>query len=107
MQARHIGEAQVGQIGLGAMPMSIEGRPDERRSIATIHAALDVGVTLHNFHRVPAGRPAARRESTAGLPRLDARQVADGRADPWSQPTPDDPRLGGCGGPGPHPRGNR
>jgi aryl-alcohol dehydrogenase-like predicted oxidoreductase len=28
------------------MPMSIEGRPDEARSIATIHAALDAGVTL-------------------------------------------------------------
>jgi aryl-alcohol dehydrogenase-like predicted oxidoreductase len=26
--------------------MSIEGRPDEQRSIATIHAALDAGVTL-------------------------------------------------------------
>jgi aryl-alcohol dehydrogenase-like predicted oxidoreductase len=26
--------------------MSIEGRPDEERSIATIHAALDAGVTL-------------------------------------------------------------
>jgi aryl-alcohol dehydrogenase-like predicted oxidoreductase len=28
------------------MPMSIEGRPDADRSIATIHAALDAGVTL-------------------------------------------------------------
>jgi aryl-alcohol dehydrogenase-like predicted oxidoreductase len=28
------------------MPMSIEGRPDEARSIATIHAALDAGVTM-------------------------------------------------------------
>ena len=28
------------------MPMSIEGRPDEARGIATIHAALDAGVTL-------------------------------------------------------------
>jgi aryl-alcohol dehydrogenase-like predicted oxidoreductase len=28
------------------MPMSIEGRPDEERSIRTIHAALDAGVTL-------------------------------------------------------------
>jgi aryl-alcohol dehydrogenase-like predicted oxidoreductase len=28
------------------MPMSIEGRPDEARSVATIHAALDAGVTL-------------------------------------------------------------
>jgi aryl-alcohol dehydrogenase-like predicted oxidoreductase len=28
------------------MPMSIEGRPDTDRSVATIHAALDAGVTL-------------------------------------------------------------
>jgi aryl-alcohol dehydrogenase-like predicted oxidoreductase len=28
------------------MPMSIEGRPEAQRSIATIHAALDAGVTL-------------------------------------------------------------
>jgi aryl-alcohol dehydrogenase-like predicted oxidoreductase len=28
------------------MPMSIEGRPDRQRSIATVHAALDAGVTL-------------------------------------------------------------
>jgi len=28
------------------MPMSIEGRPEESRSIATIHAALDAGITL-------------------------------------------------------------
>jgi aryl-alcohol dehydrogenase-like predicted oxidoreductase len=28
------------------MPMSIEGRPDESRSIATVHAALDAGVTF-------------------------------------------------------------
>ena len=33
-------------IGLGGMPMSIEGRPDRERSLATIHAALDAGVTL-------------------------------------------------------------
>ncbi|MEU6411773.1 aldo/keto reductase [Microbispora sp. NPDC046933] len=46
MRTRRIGDVQVGAIGLGAMPMSIEGRPDERRSIATIHAALDAGVTL-------------------------------------------------------------
>jgi aryl-alcohol dehydrogenase-like predicted oxidoreductase len=36
----------VSAIGLGGMPMSIEGRPDRERSIATIHAALDAGVTL-------------------------------------------------------------
>lgn len=46
MQTRSIGDRQVSAIGLGGMPMSIEGRPDEARSIATIHAALDVGVTL-------------------------------------------------------------
>jgi aryl-alcohol dehydrogenase-like predicted oxidoreductase len=46
MQVRTIGDLQVGAVGLGAMPMSIEGRPDEARSIATIHAALDAGVTL-------------------------------------------------------------
>ncbi|MCU1405189.1 MAG: aldo/keto reductase [Glaciihabitans sp.] len=33
-------------IGLGGMPMSIEGRPDEARSLSTIHAALDAGITL-------------------------------------------------------------
>ncbi|WP_248961121.1 aldo/keto reductase [Sphaerisporangium perillae] len=46
MQTRRIGDVQVGAIGLGGMPMSIEGRPDEQRSIAAIHAALDAGVTL-------------------------------------------------------------
>jgi aryl-alcohol dehydrogenase-like predicted oxidoreductase len=46
MQTRRIGDVQVSAIGLGGMPMSIEGRPDEQRSVATIHAALDAGVTL-------------------------------------------------------------
>ncbi|WP_406311556.1 aldo/keto reductase [Streptosporangium sp. NBC_01639] len=46
MQTRRIGDVQVGAIGLGGMPMSIEGRPDEQRSIATVHAALEEGVTL-------------------------------------------------------------
>jgi len=46
MRQRRIGDREVGAIGLGAMPMSIEGRGDERRSLATIHAALDAGVTL-------------------------------------------------------------
>ena len=46
MQARSIGDVQVSAIGLGGMPMSIEGRPDEARSVATIQAALDAGVTL-------------------------------------------------------------
>ncbi|MFF5210196.1 aldo/keto reductase [Streptosporangium sp. NPDC000396] len=46
MNARRIGDVQVSAIGLGGMPLSIEGRPDESRAIATIHAALDAGVTL-------------------------------------------------------------
>jgi aryl-alcohol dehydrogenase-like predicted oxidoreductase len=46
MQHRTIGGRAVSAIGLGGMPMSIEGRPDRDRSIATIHAALDAGVTL-------------------------------------------------------------
>ncbi len=46
MQTRTLGHTTVSAIGLGGMPMSIEGRPDEDRSIRTIHAALDSGVTL-------------------------------------------------------------
>lgn len=46
MKQRRIGRVEVSAIGLGGMPMSIEGRPDEERSIRTIHAALDAGVTL-------------------------------------------------------------
>jgi len=43
---RNIADVRVGAVGLGGMPMSIEGRPDRARSVATIHAALDAGVTL-------------------------------------------------------------
>ncbi|KNC18414.1 aldo/keto reductase [Arthrobacter sp. RIT-PI-e] len=46
MQQRTLGGTPVSALGLGGMPMSIEGRPDEDRSIRTIHAALDAGVTL-------------------------------------------------------------
>ena len=47
MQTRRIGSTKVSAIGLGGMPMSIEGRPEDRsRSIATIHAALDAGITF-------------------------------------------------------------
>jgi aryl-alcohol dehydrogenase-like predicted oxidoreductase len=46
MQTRELGTLDVGAIGLGGMPMSIEGRPERDRSIRTIHAALDAGVTL-------------------------------------------------------------
>jgi len=46
MQSRRIGDTQVSAIGLGGMPMSLEGRPPEQQSIDTIHAALEAGVTL-------------------------------------------------------------
>jgi aryl-alcohol dehydrogenase-like predicted oxidoreductase len=46
MQSRRIGDTQVSAIGLGGMPMSLRGRPDEQQSIATIHAALEAGVTF-------------------------------------------------------------
>jgi aryl-alcohol dehydrogenase-like predicted oxidoreductase len=46
MQQRQLGDTKVSAIGLGGMPMSIEGRPEESRSVATIHAALDAGITL-------------------------------------------------------------
>ncbi len=46
MYQRQIGDTKVSALGLGGMPMSIEGRPEESRSIATIHAALDAGITL-------------------------------------------------------------
>ncbi|MFJ3880141.1 aldo/keto reductase [Streptomyces sp. NPDC090077] len=46
MRHRTIGHATVSAIGLGAMPLSIEHRPDEARALATVHAALDAGVTL-------------------------------------------------------------
>jgi aryl-alcohol dehydrogenase-like predicted oxidoreductase len=46
MQQRPIGNRTVSAIGLGEMPLSIEGRPDRPQAIATIHASLDAGVTI-------------------------------------------------------------
>ncbi len=46
MRQRAIGNIEVSAIGLGAMQLSIEGRPDEERALRTIHAALDAGITL-------------------------------------------------------------
>jgi len=45
MRYRKLGDVEVSAIGLGAMPMTKPGREDER-SVATVHAALDAGVTL-------------------------------------------------------------
>lgn len=46
MQHRQIGGVTVSAIGLGEMPLSIEGRPDEARAMRTVHASLDAGVTI-------------------------------------------------------------
>ncbi|MEV7589929.1 aldo/keto reductase [Streptomyces sp. NPDC089922] len=46
MHYRTLAGTTVSAIGLGAMPLSIEHRPDEARAVATVHAALDAGVTL-------------------------------------------------------------
>jgi len=46
MKYRSLGSLTVSAIGLGGMPMSVQGRKDRETSIATIHAALDAGVTL-------------------------------------------------------------
>src|ERR1700678_2262063 len=60
MRNRTIGGVTVGAIGLGGMPMSIEGRPEEARSVRTLHAALDAGVTLidtADAYHLKAGEP--------------------------------------------------
>jgi aryl-alcohol dehydrogenase-like predicted oxidoreductase len=46
VQQRTLGDRTVSAIGLGGMPLSIEGRPDTDRAIRTVHAALDAGVTF-------------------------------------------------------------
>lgn len=46
MLYRTVKDTTFSAVGLGAMPLSIEQRPDEERAVATIHAALDSGVTL-------------------------------------------------------------
>ncbi|MGY3847827.1 aldo/keto reductase [Streptomyces sp. NRRL F-5193] len=61
MRYRTLARTAVGAIGLGAMPLSIEHRPDENRAVATVHAALDAGVTLidtadsYHWHAGEAG----------------------------------------------------
>lgn len=46
MQTRQLGDVQVGAVGLGAMPLTMDQRPSERDAVATVHAALEAGVTL-------------------------------------------------------------
>ncbi|XGV99231.1 MAG: aldo/keto reductase [Leptolyngbya sp. BL-A-14] len=48
METKQLGKTgiTVSAIGLGGMPMSLSSRPPEAQAIATIHRALDLGVTL-------------------------------------------------------------
>src|SRR5690349_5185952 len=49
MQTRKLGEVEVSAVGLGCMGMSGSyGPADEDESIATIHAAMEAGITLLN-----------------------------------------------------------
>ncbi|NUQ91184.1 MAG: aldo/keto reductase, partial [Glycomyces artemisiae] len=60
MRYRTLGPRRVSAIGLGAMPLSIEGHPDERRALATVHAALDTGITLldtADSYHLPGAEP--------------------------------------------------
>lgn len=60
MPARRVGRVEVGAIGFGAMPLSVRGRPDERQAVATLHTALDAGMTLidtADAYHLDAGDP--------------------------------------------------
>ncbi len=47
LPTRRIGDLTVSAVGLGCMPLSFDTNVDEReRSIATIHRAIDLGITL-------------------------------------------------------------
>ncbi|MET9342465.1 aldo/keto reductase [Nonomuraea sp. NPDC003804] len=99
MRRRLIGDFEVGAVGMGAMPLSVEGRPDEERAIATVHAALDAGVTLfdtadsYHWHAGEAGhneRLLAR--ATRGRDVLIATKGGRGRPGDGSWTVNGDPR---------------
>ncbi|MFB2976167.1 aldo/keto reductase [Microseira sp. BLCC-F43] len=48
METKQLGNTgvNISAIALGGMPMSLSSRPEETQAIATIHRALDLGVTL-------------------------------------------------------------
>lgn len=46
MRYRSIGSRGVSCVGLGAMLLSLESRPEEDEAIRVIHSALDAGITL-------------------------------------------------------------
>ncbi|MEV5810004.1 aldo/keto reductase [Streptomyces parvulus] len=82
MEQRRIGTIEVSAVGLGAMPLSIEGRPDDARSLATVHAALDAGATLIDtadaYH---VGADTAGRDETGHNEDLIARALRSWKGD--------------------------
>nr|WP_217523253.1 aldo/keto reductase [Pleurocapsa sp. PCC 7327] len=48
MKTKKLGntDTTVSAIGLGGMPMSLNGRPPQSVAIEVIHRAIDLGVTL-------------------------------------------------------------
>ena len=47
LPTRRIGDLTVSSIGLGCMPLSNPAMlPERERAIATVHRALDLGITL-------------------------------------------------------------
>lgn len=79
MRQRTLGGRTVGAIGLGGMPMSIEGRPHAARSIAAVHAAVEAGVTLidtADAYHLHAGEVGHNEELIAGALR-DLGRAAD------------------------------
>lgn len=45
MPDRSLGPYRVSPVGLGGMPLSLQGRPSRSDAIAVIHAALEAGIT--------------------------------------------------------------
>lgn len=64
MKTRQLGDISVSAIGMGAMPLTTDKRPDERQAIETVHAALNAGVTLFDTADAysPSDQPMGRNE---------------------------------------------
>ncbi|PWI15470.1 aldo/keto reductase [Streptomyces sp. Act143] len=101
MRYRRLGDLRVSAVGLGAMPLSIEGRPDEKRALATVRAALDAGVTLFDTadsYHLPGADPGhnelllARALSGTGDEVLVATKGGRGRPSDGSWTVNGDPR---------------
>ncbi|OPG10763.1 aldo/keto reductase [Streptomyces sp. GKU 895] len=101
MRYRTLGDLKVSAVGLGAMPLSIEGRPDEERARATVRAALDAGVTLFDTadsYHLPGAEPGhnelllARALADAGSDVLIATKGGRGRPADGSWTVNGDPR---------------